>query len=82
MLPGHTLVAEGAPHDNLGNRLEGGLTGVGRAKCTCGGLSEMLNSTRARQQWHRDHKNQIRGDRVLDEIREAGGFAEWQRVQR
>jgi hypothetical protein len=54
---GHTLRAEGAPFDEAGAgpmyHYEGK---VGRAKCSCGALSEMLPTNAARRRWHADHK--------------------------
>lgn len=85
IVPGHGLVSEGLPHDEKGEALiRNGFShgGTGRAKCSCGTLSEILDSANKRKQWHRDHKNQILGDRVLEEMEEAGGFEQWQAKQR
>ncbi len=63
-VPGHTLQFEGAPHDDTGERRSGILyaatKGPGRAKCSCGQMSEWLPTTAARRRWHRDtHKADI-----------------------
>lgn len=60
LVPGHTLAFEGAPHTDEGHR-DGrwGAAGSGRAKCSCGDLSDVLSTTRARKQWHRDHKTDV-----------------------
>lgn len=57
----HTLRFEGAPHDDQGNRITTNLFGIGvggegRAKCSCGALSEVLPSANKRRSWHRTHK--------------------------
>lgn len=57
----HTLVAEGAPHNDFGVRIHKGygypgVGGPGRAKCSCGQLSEVLPSAYQRKAWHRAHK--------------------------
>lgn len=82
-LAGHTLYREGWPCDDAGEPVDSfrARAGVGRAKCSCGELSMSLDSQRQRQQWHRDHKNQIRGDRVLAEIRAAGSVEAWREQQ-
>lgn len=84
LVPGHTLAYEGAAHDEKGQvESRRGYVfrgGPGRAKCSCGELSEVLTSCAKRRQWHRDHKNDILGNRVLEEIRECGGsIEEWRR---
>jgi hypothetical protein len=84
IVPGHGLVSEGLPHDDEGYPLiRNGFShgGTGRAKCSCGTLSEILDSANKRKQWHRDHKNQILGDKVLEEIKAAGSFEEWRDQQ-
>lgn len=59
-VPGHTLVAEGAPFDHLRRRYSsilGGVGGAGHAKCSCGQFSPApIPSAYQRKQWHRDHK--------------------------
>lgn len=81
LVPGHTLMWEGAAHDDNGIVMSTiyGVSrgGSGRAKCSCGELSEPFRSSTQRRQWHRDHKNQILADRVLEEIKQAGGFEQW-----
>lgn len=52
---GHTLIAEGWAHDDNGEPAHG-RSGEGRAKCSCGDLSDPLPSASARKMWHRDHK--------------------------
>jgi hypothetical protein len=62
----HTLRFEGAPHDDKGfritiGRFPYGVGGEGRAKCSCGALSEVLPSANRRRSWHRSvHKAEIR----------------------
>lgn len=81
LVPGHTLAYEGAAHDDKGHvESRGGYVfrgGSGRAKCSCGELSPVMTSAAQRRQWHRDHKNDIRGSQVLAEIEEAGSFEAW-----
>jgi len=60
-LSGHTLPLEGRVQ--LAGRLIGDGNGEGRAVCSCTDYSPLLPSTRARQQWHREHKDQIRSRR-------------------
>jgi hypothetical protein len=43
--------------------------GEGKCRCECGAWSPTLPSTAKRQQWHRDHK---------DDIRAGGSGAVWQ----
>jgi hypothetical protein len=62
-MPGHELVAEGAPHDPKGRRVStiyGGVSGAGCAKCSCGELSPGLDSANKRKLWHRAHKEELR----------------------
>lgn len=62
-MKGHALAAEGAPHDLSGRRLStiyGGVSGVGAALCSCGALSDVLDSANVRKAWHRKHKEQLR----------------------
>ena len=60
LLKGHTLLWEGAAHDDRGLRVYRSTKGHG--KCSCGDLSEPLDSTNQRKQWHRDHKANIRAE--------------------
>ncbi|MFE6966988.1 hypothetical protein ACFVAJ_17890 [Agromyces sp. NPDC057679] len=53
---GHGLAAEGAAHDDVGNRTHSGTSGEGRALCSCGELSDILATGGARKRWHADHK--------------------------
>lgn len=65
-LSGHELLSEGAPfvkegrHSHLA-RSSYGTGGTGRGKCSCGALSEVLDSGTKRKAWHRGHKDEIRG---------------------
>lgn len=59
-IKGHTLVAEGDPHDRFGIptwTYGGPVTGSGR--CRCGVQSEPLPTTAARKRWHREHKAEV-----------------------
>jgi hypothetical protein len=57
LVPGHTLVAEGAAFDMLGKRVHRWTQGRhGRAMCSCGELSKILPTKSSRQRWHRAHK--------------------------
>lgn len=40
----------------------GGATGTGMGVCRCGATSPVVETARARQQWHREHKDAIRGE--------------------
>lgn len=60
-LSAHSLMNEGAPFRDDGERENFGLYrlgvgGPGRAKCSCGVLSEPLTTSVARRTWHRAHK--------------------------
>jgi hypothetical protein len=68
-LAGHTLVSEGAPFERVvdeyarvvARRLNhGGVSGQGRALCSCKAMSDVLPTGGARKQWHRDHKAEVR----------------------
>lgn len=62
-ITGHGLVGEGRAHDENGRDLSGmwsSTSGTGRAKCRCGALSEVLDSSPKRKAWHREHKAQLR----------------------
>lgn len=63
-LAGHSLIDEGSPHTADGRRiLRGnwtGTSGIGHAKCSCGALSDELDSGTKRRKWHQDHKASIR----------------------
>jgi len=65
-LAGHELVREGAPHNERGYQERSAYSGTGGSgygKCSCGELSGLLHSGNARQKWHREHKNTIRGEK-------------------
>lgn len=57
---GHTLRSEGAAYDDHGRRINPATidpySGAGRGKCSCGALSDVLDSGAARKRWHRQHK--------------------------
>jgi hypothetical protein len=60
-VPGHELRHDGAPHDDDGHVIPPGTRtgGLGRARCTCGALSQVTVSATRRRQWHREHKAQV-----------------------
>lgn len=58
---GHALMNEGAAFRDEGERENFGryvlgTGGAGRAKCSCGELSDPLPTSTARRAWHREHK--------------------------
>ncbi len=65
---GHGLLAEGAPFEfepspdpesdalELTRRHGMGVSGQGRAVCSCGAYSESLPTAAARRRWHNEHK--------------------------
>lgn len=60
---GHTLRNGGAPHvvSETGQTVRvwngyGGVGGYGRGLCSCGALSDLLDSAHQRKKWHREHK--------------------------
>jgi hypothetical protein len=63
-LPGHGLFREGKPFRVVGDAtgewldIAGGHTG--RARCSCGERSPILESDAERKRWHREHKQQVR----------------------
>lgn len=64
-MSGHALMNEGAAFDDAGNRKDFGrfvlnTSGEGRAKCSCGELSEVFLTASARKLWHRDHKAEMK----------------------
>ncbi len=65
-LAGHSLVGEGAPHNDLGVRLRGEYsyghekTPGGRGQCSCGALSDVVTTRAARKRWHAEHKAEIK----------------------
>lgn len=56
----HWLADEGAAYIKVGQyswRISyKGTGGIGRAKCSCGALSEDLPSGNQRKKWHREHR--------------------------
>ena len=67
LVTGHTLLFEGAPFDARGQRCPLNMR-VGYGKCSCGELGPTLEeSTKARQRWHKEHKDLIReGKKPVD----------------
>lgn len=65
-LAGHSLVHEGAAHDEEGQRIRQhwsvNAAGVGRGKCSCGALSDVLPSGGQRKAWHKAHKEELLED--------------------
>lgn len=62
-LAGHTLRSEGAPFVRLGAGPRGTYRPngrIGRGLCSCGVMSDVLDSNAKRKKWHRDHKDDIR----------------------
>jgi len=62
-MKGHSLKAEGGPHDATGKPLPsywGGTSGLGFGACSCGALSRLLDSGNLRKRWHREHKEELR----------------------
>lgn len=59
LLKGHALLYEGAAYDDRGKPMRYD-TGIGRAKCECGEMSDQLPSRNQRKDWHRAHKDAIR----------------------
>lgn len=63
-LAGHELMDEGAAFFKEGRyilRAYANTTGgAGLARCSCGALSEVLDSGAKRKAWHRGHKDEIR----------------------
>jgi hypothetical protein len=62
-IAGHALRHEGAPFDRDGHLIYSGgfisSSGVGRARCECGTMSEVLQSANQRKAWHRQHKAEV-----------------------
>ena len=63
-LAGHELRREGAPFAKTPGggrgRYEVRSTNIGQALCSCGVMSDVLDSNTKRKKWHRDHKDDIR----------------------
>lgn len=71
-LDGHVLVAKGAPFGKGGARAPRrrywhGVGGRGRALCTCGDTSPVVDSVAERLDWHRRHKNSLRPRTQVDQ---------------
>lgn len=65
-LDGHSLVAKGAPFGRDGARAPRrrywrGVGGLGRALCSCGATSPIVESVAERRAWHLKHKDELRG---------------------
>lgn len=57
---GHTLRHKGAPHEwRDGRWMRIHDSWEGRALCSCGATSPLLDSDRKRKAWHREHKTKI-----------------------
>lgn len=64
-LAGHALIGNGTPFTSRGTRVNRdrywlGAGGPGRAKCTCGELSDVQDGLQDRRDWHRQHKDRVR----------------------
>ena len=61
-LAGHTLRSEGAPFASSGPVVTYRVrsTWIGKGMCSCGAMSDVLDSNAKRKKWHRDHKDDIR----------------------
>lgn len=79
-MSGHTLRNEGGAFDALGHRLHGGK--VGRGKCSCGALSEMLFSRNARKRWHREHKTEVLAVEAQDEAERRAMERRWAEAEK
>ncbi len=64
-LAGHELPNEGRLYENGIYPVQQGV-GV----CSCGDKSQVLPSANARKKWHRDHKNDIRSELGLAQMKE------------
>lgn len=54
----HTIKGDGAPFNHLGEPINEGKStkGYGRAVCSCGEMSDYLDTRAARKQWHLSHR--------------------------
>lgn len=54
----HTIKSDGAPFNHLGEPINEGKStkGYGRAVCSCGEMSDYLDTRAARKQWHLSHR--------------------------
>lgn len=77
-IPGHALRYEGAPHDDQGNRIYpsslgwAGVSGKGRAQCSCGERSEVLPSAYRRKQWYVAHREAVKQQADTSLTRQPG----------
>lgn len=76
----HALLNEGAAFDDDGerktfDRFVLGTAGEGRAKCSCGEMSDVLSSSTKRKAWHRQHKTDVIERGHLKRILAAGAIA-------
>lgn len=62
LVPGHTLRNEGAPHavNERGQTVRLTEGRYGRGLCSCGELSDLLDSNAQRKRWHARHKSEVR----------------------
>lgn len=58
-LSGHSLMSEGRALNDEGH-IQSRPEGIGRAGCSCGVKSAVLDSDRGRQRWHKTHKDEVR----------------------
>lgn len=66
VLKGHGLLFEGKAYQENGSPFSWSEK-VGCGKCSCGALSPVLPSKRKRQQWHRQHKDEVRAAQASEE---------------
>lgn len=67
LVSGHTLLSEGEPYDADGHaisRWDTEARQTGRAKCSCGELSDPIATKAGRKRWHRDHKDEVKSRAV------------------
>lgn len=57
LVKGHTLRFEGQAFD--ANGYKASKQSLGYGKCSCGALSDELDSNAARKRWHRAHKAEV-----------------------
>lgn len=62
LVPGHTLRHEGAPHavNERGQTVRLNEGRYGRGLCSCGALSDLLDSNAQRKWWHARHKDEVK----------------------
>lgn len=57
---GHWLLSEGAAFTHVGSRRwPSGTAGPGYGRCSCGAMSDWLDTGAARKRWHREHKAEV-----------------------